>query len=231
MTLSTTTVCSFLALGLGLGLPLAREAAVSPDTATENAKIAIVDTSVIRKASKWAQGVITQVDQQSLADRRALDGLMAERDNLKKKLELLEPDSRDAQLLKVEYSVMTQRLQGQNELYSILRERAMAEAAVQIREWTQKAVADIAQKRGIDLCLQQNDVPAQSSLIEKFNLLRGQLVLYATPTLDISEDVVKLLDSGFANGDGKANAVDAASKKSDGTGAATQKPGGDGNKD
>ncbi|MCA8970488.1 MAG: OmpH family outer membrane protein [Planctomycetes bacterium] len=227
MTLSTTTVCSFLALGLGLGLPLAREAAVSTDVATENAKIAIVDTSVIRKASKWAKGVMQQLDQQAQADRRAFEALVAERDGLKRKLEFLEPDSRDAQFLKIEYNVLTQRLQSQNELFSILRERAIAEALVEIREWTQKAVAEIAQKRGIDLCLQQNEVPEQGTLQEKITLLRGQIVLYAKPTLDISEDVVKLLDSGFAKakgnaiGNGKANAADAASKK----------PGGDGNKD
>ncbi|HMQ22851.1 MAG TPA: OmpH family outer membrane protein [Planctomycetota bacterium] len=222
MTSTAISLCSVLALGLGLSLPFVRavdEVPAAPQssaTASPNQRIGVVNMYTVRKASRWARDQFDQVEKQAMQDKKVLEGLVAEREKLTQRLGLLDPDSRDAQLLDIDYGILQTRLKNQGQLYGALRERSIAEVLVLIRERAQKAVEKIAAERGLDLVLQQSEVPENGSLGERFSLLRGQIVMYAKGELDLSEDVAKLLDAGLGAPTDAAASKDGDAAKKDG---------------
>lgn len=169
-------------------------------------RIAVINPRAARKSSKWAQQLLASVEKKTAADAQILQGLQKQREKLVKDLELWRPDSREHQALQLDIGVLNTRMQNATNLYSRWRDKALAEALIRVRQRVMQAVEQLAKDRGIDLVIQQTQIPEKASMDQKIAAMGQQLVLYARPEFDLTADVVKLLDSGV----GAVNATDRA---------------------
>ena len=174
--------------------------------------IAVINPRRVRVLSKWAQSLLASVDAKTKQDLAKLEAVRVEREKLAKQLELWEQGSREYKEKQLEIGVLGTRIQNMSSLYQNIRDVALAKALLTVRTEMQKAVAKLAAKRGIDLVIQKTGIPDKGSVQAQFTAMQTQLVFFAKPELDLTQDVAKLLDS-MVQGGGKQGTAEASAKK------------------
>lgn len=197
--------CSTLILALAAALPESEATRTTPAPADaevaapraprRHLKIAVIDPRIARKKSKWAQGILAGIEKETQESSKELAKLQDQRQKLGKQLELWQKDSKDYQKIQLEISVINGRLQNSSQLFSRWRDQALAKALIEVRQKVQEKVNQLAKERGYDFVLQKTEIPQNATMDQKIAAMGQQVVLFAKPEYDITDDIVKLLDS------------------------------------
>lgn len=192
-----------LAAAMVIGLSLSRPAlAAGPDDGP--VKIAIANPAKIASSIQETKDLIAKMD----LDRKSLQGTVTEKQNeinaMKQALSYLKPDSPQYQeqqdkLLKASIGYDAWLKETDLDL-----QRKQKVQIKQLFDEIQNAIAEVAQKRGINLVIadQRPEIPDNMDQIDIQNLQRiisQRTVLYSDQSRDISGEVITLLDTNYSN--------------------------------
>lgn len=167
---------------IGLQLPLTAQNASAPTDTAPTGKIGFVDIEIVIEQSRAIRMAMDSLDRE-LADRaREIDAkeraFKVARFDLDKQERLLASEDREKrrnELVKLQEEIDQMKFNFEQELR--MRERQIEP----VLEKVMGIVADVADEKGFDL------------------ILRGEVVIYGRTSVDVTEDVIRKLDSDVAS--------------------------------
>jgi Skp family chaperone for outer membrane proteins len=175
-------------------------------SALADVKIAVANAgkvfSEIKEKKDWEQKM--QQDQKSLQDelftrQQKVKSLTEQRDNLRTDSPQYADKDKELQGAKIELEVWAQEEQAEQLRINKIQTKNLFDKIV-------NAVAEVATQKGIDLVLadQKPEVPDnfmdQANLQQVRELLSSRNVLYSSPSVDITQDVIADLDAKYSAG-------------------------------
>lgn len=183
-------IVTVIALSLGY-----RQGVAAADKQIAPAKVAIVDISKIlqnsQKHKQWQQKMTdqeTQMKGEFQKDKEALEVLQ-------KNLDLLNLGSKDYVDTMKEFLDKKSLLEAKDKFYQ-------EKVNLEMLQWTENlykqmldVTSQIAQKKGLDIVLAQEELDTQSPSLRDLMLnIRTKKVLYCTTQIDITAEVLAVLD-------------------------------------
>ena len=179
---------------------------ISGANALADAKIAVANAGKIFKEIKekkdWEQKM-TQ-DQKTLQDtafqkQQKVKALTDQRDNLRTDSPQYADKDKELQTAKIDYAGWAQIQEAEQQRTNKMQTKALFDKIV-------NAVAEVATSKGIDLVIADQNPEMPEDFMDKANLeqLRAFLgqrnVLYSSPQVDITQDVITSMDAKYASG-------------------------------
>ena len=174
--------------------------AVGPQLTRASTKVAVVTVGAV--SEKYAK--TAELEAQFDAVRRKLN---QERDSMKEKIERanrslqeeLKPGTDEFRARRKQVALMEAELQWFVESEGQKVEKGLAESLRSIFDDIHAAVREVAQEKGIDIVLASDQLPAETpespTQVRQHILL--QKVLFWTPSLDLTEDVITKLNARY----------------------------------
>jgi Skp family chaperone for outer membrane proteins len=175
-------------------------------SALADVKIAVANAgkifSEIKEKKDWEQKM--QQDQKTLQDtafqkQQKVKSLTEQRDNLRTDSPQYSDKDKELQSAKIDYEVWAQIQQAESARTNKMQTKALFDKIV-------NAVAEVATAKGIDLVIadQHPEVPdnfLDQATLEQVRALLGQRnVLYSSPQVDITQDVITAMDAKYSAG-------------------------------
>jgi Skp family chaperone for outer membrane proteins len=194
--LFTRSTCALILAGL----------LISGANAMAEVKIAVANAgkifSEIKEKKDWEQKMVQ--DQKTLQDtafqkQQKVKSLTEQRDNLRTDSPQYADKDKELQTAQIDLEVWAQIQQADQQRTNKTQTKALFDKIV-------NAVAEVATAKGIDMVIadQHPDVPddfMQKATLEQVRALLGQRnVLYSSPTVDITQDVITSMDAKYAAG-------------------------------
>ncbi len=180
-------------------------AALGADPAVASTKAAVVNIPVV--SEKYAK--TSELEAQFEAVRKKING---DRDALREKIERakrsaqeeLKPGTEEFRQRLKEIALMEAEFQWFTETEGQKVERGLAESLKSIFTDIQAAIREVAQEKGLDVVLAADQLPPETpenpAQVRQHILL--QKVLYWSPAVDITEDVVTRLNANYKSSGG-----------------------------
>ena len=190
----TRKLCGALAFALAVLL------AVGPQVARGSTKVAVVNVGAVSEKYAKTDDLEAQFD----AVRRKLN---QERDSMKEKIEKanrslqeeLKPGTDEYRARRKQVALMEAELQWFVESEGQKVEKGLAESLRSIFGDINVAVREVAQEKGVEIVLASDQLPAETpdspTQVRQHILL--QKVLFWTPNLDLTEDVITKLNARY----------------------------------
>jgi Skp family chaperone for outer membrane proteins len=179
---------------------------ISGANAMADVKIAVANAGKvfgeIKEKKDWEQKMLA--DQKTLQDtafqkQQKVKSLQEQRDNLRTDSPQYADKDKELQSAKIDLEVWAQIQQAESQRTNKIQTKALFDKIV-------NAVASVATAKGLDLVIadQHPDVPdnfMEQATLEQVRALLGQRnVLYASPQVDITQDVITQMDANYAAG-------------------------------
>jgi len=185
-------------------------------------KVAIVDATYISTASKWAKvNYLDKIDKESRGYESQLQKIGLDIERLKRDQVWLKAKSHKWNLKQVEVETLGHRRQLLGRTYRLWLDSEMNSASRAIYERIANAVKLVCEKQGIDLVLKKRGTRNSSNPNIK-DAVRLDQVIYANSALDITDDVLKLVDNADV---GTGNATSTTGRDGPGASGAGKKDG------
>jgi Skp family chaperone for outer membrane proteins len=194
--LFTRSTCALILAGMLL----------SGASALADTKIAVANAgkifSEIKEKKDWEQKMLQ--DQNTLKDtafqkQQKVKSLTDQRDNLRTDSPQYAEKDKELQTAKIDFEVWAQIQQAESQRTNKMQTKALFDKIV-------NAVAEVATAKGIDLVIadQHPEIPdnfMEQATLEQLRALLGQRnVLYSSPQVDITQDVITAMDAKYAAG-------------------------------
>jgi Skp family chaperone for outer membrane proteins len=175
-------------------------------TAMADLKIAVANAgkifAEIKEKKDWEQKMLQ--DQKTLQDeaftkQQKVKSLTEQRDNLRADSPEYGDKDKELQTAKIDYEVWAQIQQAEAQRTNKLQTKALFDKIV-------NTVSEVATQKGIDLVIADQHPEVPDNFMEQANLeqvraLLGQRnVLYSSPQVDITQDVITAMDAKYAGG-------------------------------
>jgi Skp family chaperone for outer membrane proteins len=179
---------------------------ISSANAMADLKIAVANAgkifSDIKEKKDWEQKM--QADEKTLQDtaftkQQHVKDLQSQRDNLRTDSPQYADKDKELQTAAIDLKVWAEIQQAEQQRTNKIQTKALFDKIV-------NAVAQVATQKGFDLVLadQHPEVPDnfmdQASLEQVRALLGQRNVLYSSPQVDITQDVITAMDAKYASG-------------------------------
>jgi Skp family chaperone for outer membrane proteins len=179
---------------------------ISGANALADVKIAVANAgkifSDIKEKKDWEQKMLQ--DQKTLQDtafqkQQKVKSLQEQRDNLRTDSPQYADKDKELQSAKIDLEVWAQIQQAESQRTNKMQTKALFDKIV-------NAVAAVATAKGIDLVIadQHPELPdnfmEQATLEQVRQLLGTRNVLYSSPQVDITQDVITQMDADYAAG-------------------------------
>ena len=180
----------------------------APARAQSGPKIGVVNVAVVSSKIQELKEFAARIqNEQQLLDA-SVKGHQAQLSMMQEKLNNLKPDSDafDAQLADAQKTGLQFQMDDQLRKADLLREVNKQNKALFLE--VQQVVADIAKKRGLDLVIVEPEVRLPTSVQnvdpqQLNNLISQKTVLYASPNIDLTDEVATALDAQYKARGGK----------------------------
>lgn len=188
------TVSIMVLVSFAVGIIASR--AGGEDASKAKSNIAVVSIPRIMAESKYAESMQKDVMAQKETSLGELEKLKAQMDAVKADMDTRKRDSED--YLKLKHDLLQQKAVAESqkeflqEELMLMNKQAMERLYAQIIE----SVKQIAEARGVELVLDMDEVQLPSpSVSELTMMIQTHKVLYSASYLDITEEVIKVIDS------------------------------------
>jgi len=159
-------------------------------------KIAVVSIPKIMAQSKYAATMQEQIVEQK-------DASMAELEKLRTQMEAVRADMDTRKAGSAEHSKLRRELIEKRAVAEVQKEYLQEELMLQNKQSMEQlyakileAVREIAQAKGIELVLDSDEVQLPSPSVNELTMMiQTHKVLHYAPSLDITDEVIKLVDS------------------------------------
>ncbi len=158
-------------------------------------KIGVIDPIRVQSTSKWAGRLVLEVKRQHRKNVDLLRDLAKKIEKAEKDLKMWSPGSVERDRATLEVGVLRTRFKNMESMYQTWRDRRIAEVIVAVRTKIGEKAAFLAKRRGLALVLKKVSLPKDGKTSEKLMAVRNRIVLYAADELDLTDDVVKLIDA------------------------------------
>jgi Skp family chaperone for outer membrane proteins len=184
--------------------------AAAPARAQSGPKIGVVNVAVVSSKIQELKEFAARIqNEQQLLDA-SVKGHQAQLSMMQEKLNNLKPDSDafDTQLADAQKTGLQFQMDDQLRKADLLREVNKQNKSLFLE--VQQVVADIAKKKGLDLVIVEPEVRLPTSVQnvdpqQLNNLISQKTVLYASPNIDLTDEVATALDAQYkARGGGSA---------------------------
>jgi Skp family chaperone for outer membrane proteins len=181
------------------------------------AKIGVVDVEVVRTKIMELKQFAAQIQNEQQLMEASVQGHQAQIKMMQDKLNQLKPDTdefdqrfREGQDKAAEFQIDDQRRKN-----DLMREVNRQNKKLYLE--IQDVVAAVAKKRGLDLVINEPEVRMPTSVTnvdpqQLSNLINTKSVLYVSPTIDLTDEVVLELDARFKASGGATGAANPPAK-------------------
>ncbi|MFQ5503281.1 MAG: OmpH family outer membrane protein [Planctomycetota bacterium] len=162
-------------------------------------KIAVVDINlVLKRSKKLRQTYFAPFEKKRLEQLERMDRIQKKLQQLKTDLILLTKGSKEYDEKRLEILLLDKKMRLTDELASKWFTKEDRRMKLAIYDKIEEKVALLAQQRGIDLVFKKSSEETRNRIKDERERLSSRLaasLLYASKGLDISEDVIRLLDN------------------------------------
>jgi len=178
-------------------------------TAAEPTKIAVVDARTVFSDMQETQDFKKKMDDQVRQFKADMDRRGQELNAKKSALDLIKPDSAQYQQLSKDYFAAALEMKNWQDMSNMELEHTQKVQMKALFDKIEAGAAELAAQRGYDLVLasQHSDIdPEKMNIAEVQARLSQRNVLYAAPRVDLTNDLLALLDARYKNAAGTAPA-------------------------
>jgi Skp family chaperone for outer membrane proteins len=203
--LSAFRISRLISAGLALSLVLAFMPARASADST-GTKVAVANAgkvfNEIREKKDWEQKMATDaktIQDTAFQKQQKIKSLQDQRDNLRSDSAPYADKNKELQAAKIDLEVWAQIQQADMQRENKVQTKALFDKIV-------NAVAEVATAKGVDMVIADQHPEPPDDFLEKATLdqVRGLLgqrnVLYSSPQVDITQDVITAMDAKYTSG-------------------------------